>query len=148
MSLVRETYYGALATRLQALQSGGTIKTFTRRLAMADEVRQAMQPALFMAQTYQTPKYAAGRQIMWNLGAVLYLYVHDPKNKTPGVLMNPIMDAITALFVPDNLQANACTFGGLCHHVEVGEIETDEGTLGEQSIARIPIDMLVVGSPI
>jgi hypothetical protein len=76
------------------------------------------------------------------------VYVRDPKNKEPGPIMNPLMDNITAMFAPDNLMVNACTFGGLCHKVELGQIATDEGTMDEQAIAIIPVTMTVVGTPI
>lgn len=141
----RETYYGELAKRLKAVPG---IKTFGRRLVHVNQVAPAQQPALFIAQTGQQPSYQTGRTIIWTLGADLYLYVRDPKGADPGPLMNPIMDALCAVFAPDNAMVNACTFGGLCHRVELGAIETDEGTLGEQAIAIIPVTMTVVGTPI
>lgn len=141
----RETYYGELAKRLKAIPG---IKTFGRRLRHVNEVPPAQQPAIFLAQTGQRPSYQPGRTIMWDLGADIYLYVRDPKGADPGPIMNPIMDALCAVFTPDNAMVNACTFGGLCHRVELGTIETDEGTLGEQAIAIIPVTMTVVGTPI
>jgi hypothetical protein len=145
MSLVRETYYGALADRLRTIPG---IRKFGRRLLHFNDVKPAEQPAIFLAQGGQVPSYQPGRTIMWELRADIYLYVNGGKNTDPGVLMNPIMDALTAVFAPDNAMVNACTFGGLCHKVEIGAIETDEGTLGEQAIAVIPVTMTVVGTPI
>jgi hypothetical protein len=145
VSLTRETYYGELANRLRAIPG---IRTFSRRLLHVNELPAAQQPALFLAQTFQRPTYQPGRTIIWEFGADLYLYVRDPKGSTPGVLMNPLMDALCAVFAPDNANVNACTFGGLCHRVELGPIETDEGTMGEQAIAILPVTMVVVGTPI
>ena len=141
----RERFYGELAARVRNIAG---IKTFGRRLLHVGDVPPTKQPALFLAQTGQRPIYATGRHVMWELSADLYLYVRDPKGADPGPLMNPIMDALIAVFAPDNLMANACTFGGICHKVEIGAIETDEGTLGEQSIAVIPVTMTVAGTPI
>jgi hypothetical protein len=141
----RELFYGTLADKLKSISG---IKTFSRRLLHVNEVPANAQPAIFLAQTFQTPSYQQGRTIMWTLGADIYLYVRDPKGSMPGVLMNPIMDSLIGVFAPDNAMVNACTFGGLCHKVEIGQISTDEGTMGEQAIAIIPVTMTVVGTPI
>ena len=145
MNLKRETIYGELWDRVRSIPG---LKTTGRRLLHMNDVPANQQPALFLAQTFQTPTYQAGRTIIWEFGADLYLYVRDPKGKDPGPLINPIMDAIVAVFAPDNQMVNACTFGGLCHKVEMGQIQTDEGTMGEQAIAIIPVTMTVVGTPI
>ena len=145
MSTRRELYYGTLADKLKAIPG---VKTFGRRLLHVNEVPAGQQPAIFLAQTGQVPLYQPGRTIMWELSADIYLYVRDPKGKDPGPLMNPIMDALCEVFKPDNAMVNACTFGGLCHKVELGQIATDEGTMGEQAIAIIPVTMTVVGTPI
>lgn len=145
MSIKRETYYGALAAKLKAVPG---VKTFSRRLEHVNDVPPGQQPAVYLAQTGQVPTYQPGRTIIWELSADIYVYVRDPKNKEPGVIMNPLMDSITSVFAPDNQMVNACTLGGLCHKVEMGQIATDEGTMGEQAIAIIPITMTVVGTPI
>lgn len=145
MTLKRETYYGALAAKLKSISG---VKTFSRRLLHVTEVPPGQQPAIFLAQTGQRPTYQPGRTIIWEFSADVYVYVRDPKGNDPGVLMNPIMDSIAAVFQPDNAMVNACTFGGLCHKVEMGQISTDEGTMGEQAIAIIPVTMTVVGTPI
>jgi hypothetical protein len=145
MNVQRETIYGALWDRIRSIPG---IRTASRRLLHVSEVPAGQQPAIFLAQTGQTPAYQAGRTIIWTFGADIYLYVRDPKGKDPGPIINPIMDALVAVFAPDNQMVNACTFGGLCHKVELGNIETDEGTMGEQAIAIIPVTMTVVGTPI
>lgn len=143
--LDREAVFSALFERIRAVPG---IKTSGRRLRHMADVPASEQPALFLAQTYQRASYAEGRTIVWNLGANLYLYVRDPRNKTPGVIMNPIMDALMAKFAPDNPMANACTLGGLVWHVQVNSVSTDEGTMDEQAFALIELDIRVPGSPI
>jgi hypothetical protein len=145
MSIRRETYYGVLADKLRAIPG---VKTFSRRLQHVNDVPAAQQPAIYLAQTGQVPLYQPGRTIIWELSADIYVYVRDPKGKEPGPIINPLMDAIVEMFKPDNAMVNACTFGGLCHKVELGQIATDEGTMGEQAIAIIPVTMTVVGTPI
>lgn len=143
--LNREAIYGALFARLKTVQG---IKTFSRRLRHYSDVSASEQPALFMAQGYQRASYEAGRTVEWNLGAKLYLYVRVAEDKSPAEPMNALMDSLMAIFAPDNPMKNACTLGGLVWHCQVGDIETDEGTLGPQAFALIPLDLRVPGSPI
>jgi hypothetical protein len=142
VSLARETIYAALFAKLQAIPG---VVTTSRRLQHVNDVPAPQQPALYLAQTSQRADYATGRTVMWHLGAVIYLYVRDPAGSVPGQLFNTLLDGIANALAPDNAMTNACTLGGLAHWVRIGEIETDEGTLGEQAIARIPVEMWVVG---
>ena len=142
MALVRETVYAALFARLSAVAG---LKTVSRRLLAPGDVPAIKQPALFMAQTGQGAEYAVGRTVMWRLGAVVYVYVRDTPPAIPGSAINAIMDGITAALAPDNANENACTLGGLVHWCRIGDVETDEGTMGEQSVIRIPIEMRAPG---
>lgn len=144
--LNRETYYGELFTRLKALE-GGVFKTVSRRLAHWNDVPAEQQPYLGIAQVNETGDYAAGRTEQWHLRLVLYIYVNEPNPEgAPSILLNQAMDAVNAVFTPDNHNVNACTFGGLVHYARIdGTTETDEGTLGPQAVARVPVEMLVVG---
>lgn len=145
MALNRELIYGALFTRLQALTSQGFV-TVSRRLRHVNDVLDTEMPALFMAQGKETPSYEAGRTPIWYLRCTLYVYIKDPAGAVPGQLANSLMDAVTAVFTPDNPNVNSFTIGGLVHHCRIdGTIETDEGTLGEQMIAIIPIEMKAIG---
>lgn len=138
MQQPRETLFAALFARVSAVPG---LVTASRRLVHVNDVSPTAQPALFMAQTHQQAQYNTGRTTIWSLGAVLYLYVRDPAGAIPGQLFNSLLDGVEAALAPDNVQSNACTLGGLAQWVRIGDIETDEGTLGEQSIARIPIDI-------
>lgn len=144
MALNRESIYGALWSRLQALTANGFV-TVERRLRHVNDVPQEEQPYLAMAQTGEVPHYEVGRTTQWTLNVVLYVYVKDPAGMEPGVLMNPLLDAITGVFAFDNTMGNSFTLGGLALWARMGPIETDEGTLGEQAIARIPVEILVNG---
>lgn len=144
--LNRETYYGELFTRLKALE-GTAFKKVSRRLAHWNDVPPEQQPYLGIAQVNETGDYAAGRTEQWHLRLVLYIYVHEPDPEgAPSILLNAAMDAVNSVFTPDNINVNACTFGGLVHYARIdGTTETDEGTLGSQAVARVPVEMLVVG---
>jgi hypothetical protein len=142
VALVRETIYAALFTRLQAIPG---LVTVSRRLQHVNDVPPSAQPALFLAQTRQLADYVTGRTTFWHLHAAIYIYARDPAGQNPGAILNPIMDGVNAALVMDNDMTNACTLGGLVHWARIGDIETDEGTLGEQAIARIPVEMFVPG---
>jgi hypothetical protein len=57
--------------------------------------------------------------------------------------MNPLLDALTAALAPPNPVENVQTLGGLVAHCWIeGGIQTDEGVLGGQSVAIVPIRIL------
>lgn len=140
MALVRETIYAALFTRLQTISG---LKLTSRRVRSINDVPANQFPALFMAQTFQTPLYEAGRRTQWQLGADVYIYAFDRAGQNPGAIMNPLMDGLANALAFDNVMSNACTLGGLALKCEIGPVETDEGTMGEQAIVRAPITILV-----
>ena len=142
MPLVRETIYGALFVRLQTIAG---IKTYSRRMRSIADTPANLMPALYMAQTFQRPLYEAGRAVQWELGADVYLYAFDRANQNPGGVINPLVDGLYSALAFDNIMQNSCTLGGLALKCEIGDIETDEGTMGEQAIVRAPITILVRG---
>lgn len=145
MALNRELIYGSLFTRLQALTAQGFV-TVSRRLRHVNDVNDTEMPYLAMAQGSETASYDAGRTPIWYLRCKLYVYIKDPAGAIPGQLANTLMDAVTAVFTPDNANVNSFTMGGIVHYCRIdGTIETSEGTLGEQMIAIIPIEMKAIG---
>lgn len=142
MALNTETVYAALAARLFTVPG---LVTTSRRLRHVNDVPDTQQPAMFLAQGLQTPSYETGRATQWTLNATAWLYVKDPASAIPGQVFNTLLNGVRAALAFDNVMQNACTLGGLAMWVRLGTIETDEGTLGEQAIARIPITMLVMG---
>jgi hypothetical protein len=88
---------------------------------------------------------ALGAPLVWTLNVELYLYAHssDPR-LSPATVLNPLIDAVEAALAP------APTTGlqdlGLAamvqHAMIAGKIETEEGVLGDQAIAIIPIEIL------
>lgn len=80
----------------------------------------------------------------WTLTADLFVYVQAPDDATaPATVINPLLDAIEAALAPDPVD-NLQTLGGLVAHCWIaGKIETDEGVLGGQAVAIVPIEILV-----
>lgn len=140
MALVRETVYAALFTKVSAI--AGLVKK-GRNVVSVSDVDNGDFPALFMAQTHQRPTYEAGKQVIWELGADIYIYTKAKGGLVAGQIMNPLVDGLQLALAFDNLMNNACTLGGVALKCEMGDIDTDEGTMGEFSIIRCPVTITV-----
>jgi hypothetical protein len=111
-------------------------------------VAPAEQPALVMIEKGGTAATKAlGAPIVWTLYADFYLYVHssDPY-LPPAMLLNPLLDALEAALSPS--PATGIQNLGLPTMVQhayiAGKIETDEGVLGDQAIAIVPVQILCI----
>jgi hypothetical protein len=138
----REPIYAALFAKIA---TAGSYTTISRRLRHWNDVAPAEQPALFVIQRNETAAVSPGLNTKWTLKVDAYVYVHTRGDPTisPGSLINPLLDSVTSVFVPDDLIKNKCTLGGLVEHAWIdGTIETDEGILGDQGVAIVPITLL------
>lgn len=139
----RENIYAALYSRLAAIPG---LRTTGRKLRHWSDVDASQQPALFMTQGRQiaTPgDPARGVPTKWTLMADVYIYVRTDGDQIPGTVMNPLLDALDAVMAPDNQMQRVQTLGGLVERCWIeGEIETDDGALGDQAVAIIPIRIL------
>jgi len=135
----REAIFSALAKRIEAIPG---IETFSRQLKHWSDVPISSQPALYMAQGNQTVSLEGrGMPPKRSLPVKLYLY---SQNDDPA-LQNDLLDAIENALEPDrNHGETTLTLGGLASHCRIeGEIETDEGLLGSQAVAIIPVSIFV-----
>ena len=140
--MTREPIYVALFTKLQAISG---IVTFSRRLLMWSDVLPPSQPALFQVQKKELQVTRKGFPAKVTLQVELYLYVNTGNDLTvtPATTINPLVDAIEAALAPDPATGFQ-TLGGTVSHCWIeGEIITDEGMLGPQAIAIIPVNILV-----
>lgn len=140
MTPSRETIYAALFALLAA---SGEYVTTSRRLLHWNDVSARQQPALFMAQRNEIPTTVRGQPAKWVLNVDVYIYCRTDGGLDPGPIINPLIDAIEDALAPNQIE-NVQTLGGLVHWCRIdGAIETDEGTLGDQSVAIIPVSILV-----
>lgn len=141
----REPIYKALFDRINEING---ISTCSRILQHWDDVSPNMQPALFLAQDSQGVGQVTGFPSKYVLGAKLWIYTHrDTNGEVPATQINNILDAVDAALAPDPQTLNKQTLGGLVEHCWIdGSIDTDEGLLGNQAVAIVPIRMLVVAS--
>jgi hypothetical protein len=143
--IVREPIYAAL----WALGAGAaSFVSANRRLRHWADVAPAEQPALFMSEKGgHAVTRALGAPIAWTLYADFYVYVHssDPY-LAPAMLLNPLLGALEAALAP--LPATGIQNLGLpamVQHTYIsGKVETDEGVLGDQAIAIVPVEILCV----
>lgn len=142
----RETYYAALFAKLA---TASNFATTSRVLRHWTDVGPEEMPALFQAQTTETREQMKGQGVKWTLRTRVYMYLHTNTQQLGGSVipaqeLNTYLDAIEATLAPDNFSDNVQTLGGLVSHCWIdGTIETSEGTLGDHSVAIIPIAMLV-----
>lgn len=139
--MTREPVYAALF----ALLSGAApFVTASRRLRHWSDVGPAEQPALFIVQKSETAERKSGLPAKWRASVDVYIYAHAPDDETaPATLLNPLLDAIETVLAP---QGAVQTLGGLAAHAWIaGKIETDEGVLGGQAVAILPVEILVAG---
>lgn len=137
----RETIYAAL---FSLVGSAAAFKTKSRRLRAWVDVPPDDQPALYQIQRVETPQTITGQPTRWLLEIDLAIYVNvgnDPSTAA-SQLLNPLLDTITGLFIPNGV-SNVQTLGGLVHYARLsGQVQTDEGVLGAQAVAVIPIEIL------
>jgi hypothetical protein len=146
----REPIYAALFERVAG---AANFVTKSRRLRHWSEVNPPEQPALFMAQGNEAAAHQAfGTPTTWVLRARLYIYVFsDDPYRAPAEVLNPLIDAAIAALAPPPIgpggrMVQTLGLPNVVQHCWIeGEIETDEGVLGDQAIAIIPVEIHCVG---
>jgi len=140
----REAIYSAL---FSVLAASSAYVTASRRLRHWSDVGPAEQPALFIVQKSEMVQRPRGQAEKRVLSVDVFIYVQALDETTaPAAILNPLLDAIDAALAPAgaDLAVNGQTLGGLVSNCAIsGRIETDEGVLGGQSVAIVPIEITV-----
>lgn len=133
---------------LFTLVSGASLfVTKSRRLKFYGEVPPEDQPALYLAAGNMNPRMGQGTPGMpykWTLVRKLWLYANTGNDDSliPSSIMNPILNSVLAALKP-RTPGDRQTLSGLVYNVIVsGSIQTDEGLLGPQAVAVIPVEIL------
>lgn len=140
----REAIYAGLFAQLSAIPG---FNTKSRLLRHWTDVIPEKQPALFQAQVKEiavTP--GNGLPTKWELNLQIYVYVKTNGEDPPSQVMNPLVDAITNIINARHVISGKNTLGSLpgVEWARVdGTIESDEGVLGNQAVAIIPVSILV-----
>lgn len=145
MTIIREQIYEAL---FELVNSAAQFTTAERRLRHWSDVSPAEQPAVFTSEKGgHAVSKAYGTPQVWTLLVDLYVYVHssDPY-RSPAMVLNPLLDAIEAAVAPNpNTGIQNLGLPSMVQHVRIeGKLETDEGVLGDQAVAVIPVEILCI----
>lgn len=135
----RETIFAAL---FALASNAANFNTTSRKLKDFSDVSPADQPALFQTQGKEIATAGYRLPTKWMLHASLYVYAHQNSLDTlPSTALNNLIGAIELALAPDAMGEQ--TLGGLVTSCRiVGTIETDEGVLGDQAVAIIPIEIM------
>ena len=142
----REAIYQALFNVVSSVEGFVTV---SRRLKHWDDVDISQQPALFTAQKNEHQKTQKGLPTQHTLGMDIYLYAKTGEDETvsPATILNPLVDAVEAMLKPSPALGYfpLIVDGQTISHCWIdGEIQTDEGVLGSQAVAIIPVRILAV----
>lgn len=135
----REAIDSALFAKLAAVSG---LAFSSRRLLHWNDC--ATQPALFYTTGQETPITTTGEPAKWHLTRRVYLYVNVDDATAPSTVLNPLLDSICSMIDNPHPVTGRNTLGidGVSHIRVEGTIETDEGTLGNQAVAIIPLEIL------
>jgi hypothetical protein len=115
------------------------------------DVQQSEQPVLYQTQISEKQEKRTGQPGKWELDCKVYLYATAPSDRTPITpAMNALLARIRGVFQRDasgpGRMENRCTLSGTCFDAWIeGKIETDEGVLGQQGVAIIPVHIIAMG---
>lgn len=130
----------AIHTALKELYDGmASVVTFSDRLKGWSEVPPAEQPAVFLAKGDESIDEVKGQPSIVHLEYRLWIYTYGTdRSVSPAVQLNTILDEIQARTKPT--VGHRQRLDGLVDHAWIaGSVETDEGTLGDQAVAVVPI---------
>jgi hypothetical protein len=139
----REQIHVALYEMLQAAIVG--VKTWSRRLEGWDKYSGIEQPTISVVKGGEVVMRQTGIPAHYAMDFFVWIYVrHADKSVDPSSLLTAFYDQIEAALTPaPGLPENRQTLGGMVHDCRVeGTIETDEGMLGDQAVAKVPIKIL------
>jgi hypothetical protein len=143
--IIREQIY----TALWALGANAArFASANRRLRHWTDVAPAEQPALFMSEKGgQAAIKKLGAPIVWTLYAEFYIYAHssDPY-LAPATILNPLIDAFEAALAPSPTSGiQNLGLPQMVQHAYIsGKVQTDEGVLGDQGIAIVPVEIFCI----
>lgn len=145
MMTARETIYNELFT----IASGAPgLVTKSRRLRAVRDVSAAEQPALFQVQGKERAISHDRRGIpnRWELLPFLVVYTNcgESLDVAPSTQLNDVLDYLESMFPADPTTAQTMGLSGVQEVRISGDISMDEGVLGAQAYAVIPIRIVAI----
>jgi hypothetical protein len=120
------------------------ILTFSRRFQFARQVTE--QPALFLREPRERLQYRNNvlqEQIM-NVEVWMYTQAGQNPDIAPTIAINGLLDALQAVFTPDQPGTNRFTLGNLVFWCRMsGDVDKDPGDVSNQSIVVADVEIIV-----
>jgi hypothetical protein len=141
MNKTREEVYSALFT---LLASSSSFVTKSRKFKTYDQVLDADRPAIFMVEGVE--EYSGGDRNLppkTLLRVDVYIYVWTKDEDIPSAVLNPYLDAIDKVLLPNPVTGAQTLFGQAWHAWIDGAVLKDPGDFDGDAIAKIPISILV-----
>lgn len=154
--LIYSTLWTKVSTEVVTMPLATPFVTIQRRLRHYADVTPAEQPSLFMAETGGYAGHLAGTRVdyqtnapvVWTLVADFYIYVYvTDVTVAPGQIINPLIDAVELALQPKFADNGFQTLGlnrQVRHARLQGKLQTDEGVLGNQALAIIPVEIFCI----
>lgn len=137
-----EPIYAALFAKLAAITGLVTTSRVGRHWT---NVRPEEQPALFLVEDFEHGEQKAPPRVAWTLRPEVWIYTYtNADSSVPGATaLNALLFQVRATLEPSPGTGRQ-TLGGLVHSCRIaGDIEKDAGLLGPQSVAVIPVEIIV-----
>ena len=137
---VAAAFFDLVEAAVAAVAAPNTPVVVSRRLQHWEAVDPEQHPAVFCAQRGQIRRDTIEGRLLTNfMDFDVYVYVLETDHsQTPSTKLNALVDAVEAAFRP-GADGEPQDLGGLVQYCELKNVETDEGTLGDQAVAIISI---------
>jgi hypothetical protein len=128
------------------LSTSSVFVSASRKFKHFADLNAGDQPSLYLVQKgiQVSPVPGLPPVYVFTFDALVYVNTGGDESVPPASILNPLLDALLASLTPVGSQDKQ-TLGGLVVHAWVeGHIETDEGMLGQQGYAIVPISIKAV----
>jgi hypothetical protein len=145
----RETIAAAVYAKLAAMTG---VRTSSRRPKTFDQVPPADCPAVFLGVGASESIGNPGPRALWRMEFIVYLYVHDGSAAGPSSQLNAYLGYIDTAFrasaadlASPGASPDHTTLGGLVLYARPLNVQTDEGSFGDQGVAIVTIEVVTAG---
>lgn len=120
--------------------------TRSRKLRLWADVALEDRPAIFMFER-AGDDYAPVRRIglppLTTINVEFFIYTNAKQADVPAALLNPLLDALDQILLPDNKMTGKQTLGGLVDHVWIeGHVIKEPGDLDGDGLAVVPVKII------
>lgn len=135
----------AVAALFAAMEATAAFKTATRRNRAPESFKPETTPALVLVTNSDEFEGEPPNLIRrLSLSAILYFDAGTDDSAIPDDAINAALDALDAVFAPDDPIADRCTLGGLIYNVyPAGKGKRAPGNVTGKGLSILPITMIL-----